>query len=70
MKKKRETQQSNREKNLTLSGRWWAKNELSYCRFRNTNLDLQDCIEAIEYEWLDSLSDNELIEAKRMIEML
>tara|TARA_R100000278_G_scaffold109239_1_gene86179 strand:- start:456 stop:632 length:177 start_codon:yes stop_codon:yes gene_type:complete len=39
---------------------------LSYCRFRNTLTDLKDCLEAIEYEPIDTLSDEELEALKQM----
>lgn len=45
---------------------------MSYCRFHNTELDMKDCIEAIQER--KSMSDDEIIKGKRMfkdiIEML
>ena len=32
---------------------------MSYCRFKNTSIDLQDCLEAIENNELDDLVDYE-----------
>ena len=32
---------------------------MSYCRFKNTSMDLQDCLEAIENNELDDLVDYE-----------
>ena len=32
---------------------------MSYCRFKNTSMDLQDCLEAIENKELDNLVDYE-----------
>ena len=32
---------------------------MSYCRFKNTSMDLQDCLEAIENNELDNLVDYE-----------
>lgn len=39
---------------------------MSYCRFHNTNLDMQDCIDAL-YEGT-RLSDDEFIACKNMFE--
>ena len=32
---------------------------MSYCRFKNTSMDLQDCLEAIENEEIHDLVDYE-----------
>jgi hypothetical protein len=32
---------------------------MSYCRFKNTSMDLQDCLEAVENNELDNLVDYE-----------
>ena len=32
---------------------------MSYCRFKNTSMDLQDCLEAIENNELEDLVDYE-----------
>jgi hypothetical protein len=32
---------------------------MSYCRFKNTSMDLQDCLEAIENNEIDDLVDYE-----------
>ena len=32
---------------------------MSYCRFKNTSMDLQDCLEAIENNEIDNLVDYE-----------
>ena len=39
---------------------------MSYCRFHNTNLDVNDCIEALYEE--TELSDDEFIACKNMFE--
>ena len=39
---------------------------MSYCRFRNTLNDLEDCVYAIEDIDLEDLSQEELWAAKRM----
>lgn len=39
---------------------------MSYCRFRNTLNDLEDCVYALEDIDLKDLSDEELWAAKRM----
>ena len=38
---------------------------MSYCRFRNTEGDLDDCLEALDYN--EELSDEEFKACKRMI---
>ena len=42
---------------------------MSYCRFRNTLNDFQDCLSALKYEDVDDLSPEELYAAKRMREL-
>ena len=32
---------------------------MSYCRFQNTAIDLDDCLEAMQYEGLSELSQRE-----------
>ena len=39
---------------------------MSYCRFHNTNIDLQDCLEAIEYEHERKLSPEEFNSCKQL----
>ena len=39
---------------------------MSYCRFHNTNMDVNDCIEALYEE--TKLSDDEFIACKNMFE--
>lgn len=39
---------------------------MSYCRFHNTNMDVNDCIEALYEE--TKLSDDEYISCKNMFE--
>lgn len=39
---------------------------MSYCRFHNTNIDVNDCIEALYEE--PKLSDDEFIACKNMFE--
>lgn len=39
---------------------------MSYCRFRNTLNDLEDCVYALEDTNLEDLSQEELWAAKRM----
>lgn len=39
---------------------------MSYCRFRNTEMDLEDCLNAIEYG--DELSESEFDACKEMFE--
>lgn len=39
---------------------------MSYCRFENTYGDLRDCVEALEEEGLEELSDQEKIYAKKI----
>ena len=39
---------------------------MSYCRFRNTMMDLDDCLEALEYK--EELSKDEFDACKRMFE--
>ena len=42
---------------------------MSYCRFQNTRLDLEDCIDGLVDDGIDSLSPEELRAAKRMYEL-
>ena len=39
---------------------------MSYCRFRNTMMDLDDCLESLEYR--EELSNEEYDACKRMFE--
>ena len=43
---------------------------MSYCRFQNTHLDLQDCVEELEYAdsdvFLDELSAAEFVAMQKM----
>ena len=39
---------------------------MSYCRFHNTNLDMRDCIDALDDG--EELSDDEFIACKDMFE--
>ncbi len=41
---------------------------MSYCRFENTYHDLQDCLEALANEGMDSLSESEKKYAKKLID--
>jgi len=42
---------------------------MSYCRFENTYRDFQDCLEALENDGIDSLSDNERYYAERLLNL-
>lgn len=42
---------------------------MSYCRFQNTYRDLQDCVNALNDNGADTLSDNELGYAKMMMQL-
>lgn len=42
---------------------------LSYCRFRNTLNDLRDCLDVIDYESIEDLSDEELMALKQMVDV-
>ena len=42
---------------------------LSYCRFRNTLNDLKDCLDVIDYESIEDLSDEELMALKQMVDV-
>ncbi len=42
---------------------------MSYCRFQNTYLDLLDCINALNDNGVNDLSDRELQYAERMLEL-
>jgi len=42
---------------------------MSYCRFHNTLLDLNDCYEALANDNMDDLSDEEKIAMKRLIDV-
>ena len=42
---------------------------MSYCRFNNTLIDLEDCFDAIE-RGLDDTSDSELRKCKRMLQRI
>ena len=42
---------------------------MSYCRFNNTLIDLEDCFDAIEND-LDDTSEEELRKCKRMLQRI
>ncbi len=42
---------------------------MSYCRFENTSRDFEDCLEALENEGFDSLSENEKHYAKKLLRL-
>lgn len=42
---------------------------MSYCRFRNTLNDFEDCLLALKYEEKDDISPEEMYAAKRMREL-
>ena len=42
---------------------------MSYCRFRNTLSDLQDCLQAITEEGFESLSPGELRAARSLYDV-
>jgi hypothetical protein len=42
---------------------------MSYCRFENTSRDFEDCLEAIENDGFDSLSENEQHYAKKLLRL-
>ena len=42
---------------------------MSYCRFQNTYRDLQDCLYALNDNGPDTLSDDELDAARRMMQL-
>lgn len=42
---------------------------MSYCRFQNTHVGLQDCIDGLTDDGIDSLSPEELRAAKQMYEL-
>lgn len=42
---------------------------MSYCRFENTVLDMNDCLNAIEYREVNNLSDYELRALKDFLEL-
>ena len=42
---------------------------MSYCRFENTVLDMNDCLNAIEYREVNNLSDYELRALKEFLEL-
>jgi len=42
---------------------------MSYCRFQNTYRDLQDCMYAMNNNGADTLSDDELIAARMMLQL-
>tara|TARA_R100001082_G_scaffold82468_1_gene49328 strand:- start:457 stop:663 length:207 start_codon:yes stop_codon:yes gene_type:complete len=39
---------------------------MSYCRFHNTEIDLDDCVSAIEHGEIDELSENEIKALERI----
>jgi hypothetical protein len=41
---------------------------MSYCRFENTYSDLEECLEALQNDGLENLSESELLFAKQLIE--
>jgi len=41
---------------------------MTYCRFENTARDLRDCLEAIENESLDDLSNSEIRGLRQLLE--
>lgn len=42
---------------------------MSYCRFQNTYRDLKDCVNALNDNGPDALSDDELAAAKMMMQL-
>jgi hypothetical protein len=42
---------------------------MSYCRFQNTYRDLQDCVNALNDNGADTLSDDELAAARMMMQL-
>ena len=42
---------------------------MSYCRFENTYRDMQDCVDALEEEGFESLSENEKYYAKMLLKL-
>ena len=42
---------------------------MSYCRFRNTASDLAECIDALDCDGIESLSDSEQVSASYMAEL-
>lgn len=42
---------------------------MSYCRFHNTKTDLQDCLDALVDDGIDSIGIDELRAAKQMYEL-
>lgn len=42
---------------------------MSYCRFENTYRDMQDCVDALEEEGFESLSENEKHYAKLLVKL-
>jgi hypothetical protein len=42
---------------------------MSYCRFENTYRDFQDCLEALENDGIESLSDNERYYAEKLLNL-
>ena len=42
---------------------------MSYCRFNNTVADMEDCVEALEEDGIESLSESETEKAKRLYEL-
>lgn len=42
---------------------------MSYCRFENTYVDLQDCYDSLREKSLDELSETEKKYAKKLIKM-
>lgn len=39
---------------------------MSYCMFQNTKQDLNDCVEKVESEWVEDLSEEEYEAMKKM----
>ena len=42
---------------------------MSYCRFQNTYRDLQDCLHALNENGPETLSDDELVSARMMMQL-
>ena len=42
---------------------------MSYCRFENTVLDMNDCLNAIEYREVNNLSDYEIKALQHFLEL-
>ena len=42
---------------------------MSYCRFENTTKDLNDCLDALQNESINTLSDTEFYSLKKMVKL-